>query len=74
MLGYGAIDIVDEHQSETVRALLTSLAELGLLMWEWADSAVADCAGSPRLMGAAQRSVVLPWKVAAASTQSHGLL
>lgn len=42
MRGYGAIDIVDEHQSETVRALLTPLAEQGLLMWEWADPAAAD--------------------------------
>ena len=40
MLGYGAIDIVDERQSESVRALLSPLAEQGLLMWEWADPAV----------------------------------
>jgi hypothetical protein len=37
MLDYGAIDIVDERQSESVRALLSPLAEQGLLMWEWAD-------------------------------------
>ncbi len=37
MAGYGAIDIVGERQSESVRALLSPLAEQGLLMWEWAD-------------------------------------
>ncbi len=42
MAGYGAIDIVDERQSESVRALLIPLAEQGLLMWEWADPAVRD--------------------------------
>jgi hypothetical protein len=42
MLGHGAIDIVDEHQSETVRAQLIPLAEQGLLVWEWADPAAAD--------------------------------
>ncbi len=42
MLGYGAIDIVDERQSEIVRALLSPLAEQGLLMWEWADPAVRN--------------------------------
>jgi hypothetical protein len=42
MLGYGAIDIVDEDQSETVQALLIPLAEQGLLMWEWADPAAED--------------------------------
>jgi Domain of unknown function (DUF4265) len=41
MLGYGAIDIVDEHQSESVQAALIALAEQGLLMWEWADPAAA---------------------------------
>ncbi|UQX89257.1 DUF4265 domain-containing protein [Jatrophihabitans telluris] len=42
MLGYGAIDIVEDRQSEVVRGLLSPLAEQGLLMWEWADPAVPD--------------------------------
>lgn len=42
MHGYGAIDIVDERQSESVRALLSPLAEQGLLMWEWADPAARN--------------------------------
>jgi hypothetical protein len=35
--GYCAIDIADEPQADAVIAMLSPLAETGVLLWEWAD-------------------------------------
>jgi hypothetical protein len=40
--GYCAIDIANQAQADAVVAMLSPLAQTGVLVWEWADPVVPD--------------------------------
>jgi Domain of unknown function (DUF4265) len=40
--GYCAVDIANQAQVDALIAMLSPLAETGVLMWEWADPVVPD--------------------------------